>query len=269
MPLRLDQQLVDLGLAPSAHQAQLLIRAGQVRVNGQLWDKPSQAVPKGAEVRLLTQARFVSRGGEKLHGALEHFQPHIAGRVCLDGGIATGGFTDCLLQRGATRVYGIDVGYGQVAWSLRQDPRVVLKERTNLRYLTPEALYKPGDLWPDLAVVDVSFISLTKLLHPLYQLLQAPREAVLLIKPQFECERDQSTKGVVRDPQIHQNVITQVKACALALGWQVQGLTWSPLRGPEGNIEYWIWLGTHPQEVDVDQVVQGAHQYFLKPPQSP
>jgi 23S rRNA (cytidine1920-2'-O)/16S rRNA (cytidine1409-2'-O)-methyltransferase len=169
--------------------------------------------------------------------------------VCLDGGISTGGFTDCLLQQGAARVYGIDVGYGQTAWSLRTDVRLVLRERTNLRHLTPEALYGEGDPWPDLAVADVSFISLTRVLPALRALLGGPQaggtgvEAVLLVKPQFEVGRHRVGKGgVVRDPAAHSDAISTVMAAARTLDWSAAGLLASPLTGPAGNHEYLLWL---------------------------
>ncbi|HEY9641582.1 MAG TPA: TlyA family RNA methyltransferase, partial [Coleofasciculaceae cyanobacterium] len=161
---RLDILLVERNLCDSRQQAQRLIQAGAVRVNQQLIDKPGTEVNSLAEIEVKQRSPFVSRGGEKLAKALEAFQLSVSDRICLDGGISTGGFTDCLLQAGAARVYGIDVGYGQVAWSLRQDPRVILRERTNIRYLKPEDLYESGQPYPDLGVVDVSFISLTKIL---------------------------------------------------------------------------------------------------------
>ncbi len=234
---RLDLELVRRGLAASRQQAQQLIRAGKVRGGDQLLDKPGTEVAPDLELHVETPPRFVSRGGEKLVAALEAWPIRLAGRICLDGGISTGGFSDCLLQHGAERVYGIDVGYGQTAWSLRTDPRVVLRERTNLRHLQPADLYGPGDPWPDLAVADVSFISLTRVLPALRALLlpgpqrQAPSsaadmsepaeappqnalvscdgepheqnrgqgepEAVLLVKPQFEVGRERVGKGGV------------------------------------------------------------------------
>lgn len=240
---RLDALLVERGLCESRQQAQRLIRAGEVQVNHAVVDKPGTAF--AADVELLVKARspFVSRGGEKLAKALSEFPMAIPGRIALDGGISTGGFADCLLQAGAEKVYGIDVGYGQVAWTLRQDPRVVLRERTNLRHLTPEQLYSDGDPRPDLGVMDVSFISLTKVLPAFWALLVPPREAVLLVKPQFEVGRDRvGKKGVVRDPGDQADAIASVLAAAQGLGWVYRGLTWSPLVGPAGNIEYLLWL---------------------------
>ena len=210
---RLDQHLLTLGLVPTRQQAQQLIRAGKVRDGrGQLLDKPGQQVAPDLAVRVEQPPRFVSRGGEKLLGALEIFPIQVEGRVCLDGGISTGGFTDCLLQHGASRVYGIDVGYGQTAWSLRTDSRVVLKERTNLRRLTPEELYGPDDPRPDLAVADVSFISLRLVMPAMQALLTTESsEALLLVKPQFEVGKERVGKGgVVRDPAAHCDAIRDV-----------------------------------------------------------
>jgi 23S rRNA (cytidine1920-2'-O)/16S rRNA (cytidine1409-2'-O)-methyltransferase len=204
-------------------------------------------------VELLVKARspFVSRGGEKLAKALATFPVAIPRRIAIDGGISTGGFTDCLLQAGADKVYGIDVGYGQVAWSLRQDPRVVLRERTNLRHLTPDQLYTEDDLRPDLGVMDVSFISLTKVLPAFWALLVPPREVVLLVKPQFEVGRDRvGKKGVVRDPGDQADAIATVLAAAQTLGWAYRGLTWSPLLGPAGNIEYLLWLSEAAEQAE-------------------
>lgn len=240
---RLDSLLVERNLCSSRQQAQRFIRAGEVRVNGQLLDKPGTEVDITAELQVKARSRFVSRGGEKLAKALETFPIPVSSRLCLDGGISTGGFTDCLLQAGAKRVYGIDVGYGQVDWGLRNDPRVILRERTNLRYLTKADLYESEENLPDLGVVDVSFISLTKILPALWELLVSPRELVLLVKPQFEVGRSRvGKKGVVRDPADHTDAIFQVLQAALELGWSYGGLTWSPISGPAGNIEYLLWL---------------------------
>lgn len=241
---RLDLLLVDLNLCPSRQQAQRIIRAGEVKVNQHIIDKPGTEVDSGAKIEVQQKPPYVSRGGEKLTKALKRFDIAVAGRICLDGGISTGGFTDCLLQAGARRVYGIDVGYGQVAWTLRQDERVILKERTNFRYLTYESLY--GDEPPaDLGVMDVSFISLTKVLEPLWHLLVPPREAILLIKPQFEVGRSRvGKKGVVRNPSDRAQAIEQVLQRAIEIGWHYGGLTPSPIAGPEGNIEYLLWLVT-------------------------
>ena len=247
---RLDLHLLTLGLASSRQQAQQLIRAGKVRdVNGQRLEKPGQEISEAAELRVEQPPRFVSRGGEKLLGALEAFPVTVTGRVCLDGGISTGGFTDCLLQHGASRVYGIDVGYGQTAWSLRTDDRVVLRERTNLRRLTADDLYEEGDPRPTLAVADVSFISLGLVLPSLRALMvtEGPQasscEAIVLVTPQFEVGRGRVGKGgVVRDPEAHVDAIAGVMAHAGPLGWRASGLVGSPITGPAGNHEYLLWL---------------------------
>ena len=241
---RLDLQLVELGLATSRQQAQQLIRAGKVRSGDRVLDKPGLEVLPEMPFEVEQPPRFVSRGGEKLLGALEAFPIQPSGRVCLDGGISTGGFSDCLLQHGATRIYGVDVGYGQTAWSLRTDPRLVLKERTNLRHLQPEDLYGEGDPWPDLAVADVSFIRLALVLPAIGRLLQPDRrEALLLVKPQFEVGKERVGKGgVVRDPAAHVDAIEGVIAAAAAEGWSPCGVTASPITGPAGNHEYLLWL---------------------------
>jgi 23S rRNA (cytidine1920-2'-O)/16S rRNA (cytidine1409-2'-O)-methyltransferase len=270
---RLDTLLVDLNLCTSRQEAQRLIRAGEVMVNQQVIDKPGTEVETTAQIQIKEKSPYVSRGGEKLAKALEEFAIPVEGRICLDGGISTGGFTDCLLQAGAKRVYGIDVGYGQVAWSLRNDERVVLKERTNLRHLQPADLY--GDAQPaDLGVVDVSFISLTKILDALWNLLQPPREVVLLVKPQFEVGRERvGKKGVVRDPNDHANAIAQVLQAAQKIGWEYKGLTWSPLTGPAGNIEYLLWLKMDsqvqpPDLAAIKQITQAAVSHFRHSPSS-
>ena len=242
---RLDLLLVSLELCTTRQQAQSLIRAGQVLVNRQVIDKPGTEINLTADIVVKERSPFVSRGGQKLAKALEVFPIRVSDRICLDGGISTGGFTDCLLKAGAKLVYGIDVGYGQVDWQLRNDPRVILRERTNLRYLTPADLYANTDqaLIPDLGVVDISFISLTKVLASLKQLLQAPRELVLLVKPQFEVGKEKvGKKGVVRSSTDQADAILRVCQEAATEGWQYSGLTWSPLLGPAGNIEYLLWL---------------------------
>ena len=284
MKQRLDTLLVDLNLCESRQQAQRLIRAGEVRVNQQLVDKPGTEIDTTAEIKINQKSPYVSRGGEKLVKALDEFGIAVAGRICLDGGISTGGFTDCLLQKGAKRVYGVDVGYGQVAWTLRNDHRVILKERTNLRYLQPADLYgeplgideedkeDEEEIYPDLGVVDVSFISLAKILEALWNLLQAPREVVLLVKPQFEVGRERvGKKGVVRDPKDQAGAIAQILLAAQNLGWVYQGLTWSPITGPAGNIEYLLWLGMDsqiqsPDLSEIQDITQLATAYFREKP---
>ena len=243
---RLDLQLLMKGLASSRHQAQQLIRAGKVRDgNGQLLDKPGHEVSQELELQVEQPPRFVSRGGEKLLGALREFPLNVEGRVCLDGGISTGGFTDCLLQHGAARVYGIDVGYGQTAWDLRNDPRVVLRERTNLRTLSPNQLYGAEEPLPSLAVADLAFISLRLVLPAIKKLLKPDQsEAVLLVKPQFEVGRERVGKGgVVRDALAHVDALKSVIDTSRSLGWWPKGLIASPITGPAGNHEYLLWLG--------------------------
>jgi 23S rRNA (cytidine1920-2'-O)/16S rRNA (cytidine1409-2'-O)-methyltransferase len=240
---RLDKLLVDRALCESRQQAQRMIQAGEVMVDQKVIDKAGTEVNLEAVIQVKAKSPYVSRGGEKMAKAFQTFPIQVNDRVCLDGGISTGGFTDCLLQQGAQLVYGIDVGYGQVAWKLRQDPRVILQERTNLRNLQPEELYTEEHPKPDFGVVDVSFISLTKVLPAMWRLLEAPKEVVLLVKPQFEVGRDRlGKKGVVRDPKDHADAIAQVLTCAQAIGWGYSDLTWSPLVGPAGNIEYLLWL---------------------------
>lgn len=250
---RLDLLLVERQLCESRQLAQRWIQAGEVRVNGEVVDKSGTAILLTSTVEVRARARFVSRGGEKLAKALDVFAIPTVDRICLDAGISTGGFTDCLLQAGAKQVYGIDVGYGQVDWKLRTDDRVMLRERTNIRHLTPVELYgeavdgsDPVTL-PDLGVVDVSFISAIKILPALKLLLAPPQELILLVKPQFEVGKGAIGKnGVVRDLAAQAGAILGVLAAAQDLGWHYRGLTWSPLVGPAGNIEYLLWL--HPVE---------------------
>lgn len=239
--IRLDQLLVSQGLFPSREKARGAIMAGQVQVGGQRLDKPGHLVDDQANVTVAGGLPFVSRGGLKLAKALDVFAVDPAGRIALDVGASTGGFTDCLLQRGARQVYAIDVGYGQLAWSLRQDERVTVLERTNVRHLQPAELYAEGAPWADLAVIDTSFISLRLVLPAVMALLAPPQTIVALIKPQFEAGRDDVGKGVVRDPQVHQRVLQEVLAAADGLGLGLRGLDFSPIRGPEGNIEFLAW----------------------------
>ncbi len=267
---RLDTLLVDLGLCPSRQQAQRLIQAGEVTVNQQMVDKVGTEVDITAEIQVKERPPFVSRGGEKLAKALKFFEISVTDRICLDGGISTGGFTDCLLQAGAKQVYGVDVGYGQVDWKIRNDQRVILKERTNLRQLQPEELYAENAIFPDLIVVDVSFISLTKILPAVWQLTQAPREAVLLVKPQFEVGKSRiGKKGVVRDSDDQGDAIFNVMKGALELGWKYQGLTYSPITGPAGNIEYLLWLGMESEVIPptlaaIQEITKQVMQEFGK-----
>ncbi len=267
---RLDKLLVELNLCTSRQLAQRLIQAGEVQVNHQVIDKVGTEVAIDALIELQYRPPYVSRGGEKLIKALTDFGISAIDRTCLDGGISTGGFTDCLFQAGAKQVYGIDVGYGQVDWKIRTDERLVLRERVNLRHLQPTDLYAADAVRPDLGVVDVSFISLDKVLPALWELLIAPKEMVLLVKPQFEVGREAiGKKGVVRDPAAQAGAIAQVLVAAQHLGWQYRGLTFSPLTGPAGNIEYLLWLGMEstiaaPTLPQIRTVVNTAHQTLAK-----
>jgi 23S rRNA (cytidine1920-2'-O)/16S rRNA (cytidine1409-2'-O)-methyltransferase len=237
---RLDRLLVDRGLAPSRERARALIMAGHVVVNDHAADKAGTMVPVDAAIRLKGEdIPFVSRGGLKLAHALDTFGIDVAGLVVLDVGASTGGFTDCVLQRGARRVFAVDVGYGQLAWKLRTDPRVVNLEKTNIRYLEPERL----DEVPDMAVIDASFISLDKVLPNTQCLIRGDGEIVALIKPQFEVGRGEVGKGgVVRDERKHAQVIEAVRELASGLGLVVLGTTESPILGPKGNREFLIHL---------------------------
>lgn len=237
---RLDKLLVERGLAGSRQRARALILAGKVLVEEQTIDKAGTEVRIDATIRLKGEdLPYVSRGGLKLAEALAVFALEVGGRTALDVGASTGGFTDCLLQKGAARVYAVDVGYGQLAWALREDARVVNLERTNIRHLAPEVL----ETTPDLAVIDASFISLDKVLPPTLALLAENAEIVALIKPQFEVGRGKVGKGgVVRDPDLHRQVIENVRRLAERLNCEVLGVADSPILGPKGNREFLIHL---------------------------
>ncbi|HOU12704.1 MAG TPA: TlyA family RNA methyltransferase [Anaerolineae bacterium] len=246
--IRLDLLLVERGLTESRTLAQRLIHAGEVLVNGQLADKPGATVAEDAVVTLKAKPRFVSRGGEKLAAALERFPVAVAGKIAADIGASTGGFTDCLLQYGAAKVYAIDVGYGQLAWELRQDARVIALERVNARYLA--ALPEPVDV----IVSDVSFISLRIIYATAVRWLKPDGAVISLIKPQFEAGREHVGKGgVVRDPAVHRQVLETVTAEMAALGLGLCGLMVSPLRGPAGNVEFLGWwkLGTMSDDIQM------------------
>jgi 23S rRNA (cytidine1920-2'-O)/16S rRNA (cytidine1409-2'-O)-methyltransferase len=242
---RLDKLLVERGLAETRARAQAYIMAGEVRVNGERIEKAGTAVPVEARIELAAPMPYVSRGGFKLAGALDLFGVVVAGRVGADVGACTGGFTDVLLQRGAARVYAVDVGQGQLDWNLRQDERVVVLERTNARYL--ESLAEPIDL----AVIDVSFISLKLILPAVRKWLAAEADVVALIKPQFEAGPESVGKGgIVRDPAVHRAVLTDLLTWAAGQGWGVRGLTRSSIQGADGNVEYLVWL--RPDEASVE-----------------
>jgi len=237
---RLDVILVQKGLFESREKAKGAIMAGLVYVNGERSDKPGAAYEADCTIEVKGHAiPYVSRGGLKLEKALRVFGLDLNGAVCVDVGASTGGFTDVMLKNGAEKVYAVDVGYGQLAWELRNHPKVVCMERTNFRYVTPEAIPEPLDF----GSADVSFISLKLILPPLKNLLKEGGRVVTLIKPQFEAGRDKvGKKGVVRDPKVHEEVIEAVMAVAENLGFSIRGLSYSPITGPEGNIEYLLYL---------------------------
>ncbi len=249
MKERLDILLVNKGLAPSREKAKTMIMAGQVFVNNQREDKAGSLFDEEKahiEVRGAT-LKYVSRGGLKLEKAFASFPLNLEGKICMDIGASTGGFTDCMLQNGAARVYAVDVGYGQLDWRLRNDGRVVCMEKTNFRYLTPDDLPEQADF----ASCDVSFISLTRILLPALQLLKNEGQMVCLIKPQFEAGRDKvGKKGVVREKAVHREVIEHVVDFADMIGFTVLDLDYSPVRGPEGNIEYLLYLQKNAREAD-------------------
>ena len=234
---RLDQLLVERGLAESRERARALILAGKVTVDGRKVDKAGQAVPVDAAIEVAEPLRYVSRGGYKLERALDHFRIDVCGKVCLDIGASTGGFTDCLLQRGAARVHAVDTGAGQIAWKLRTDPRVALHERLNARYLKFDDIGERVDL----AVIDVSFISVTLILPAVATLLAEGGEMVILVKPQFEVGRGQVGKGgIVRDPKLHEAACAKVREAVEALGFRAEIIE-SPLLGAEGNREFLLY----------------------------
>ncbi len=261
MKQRLDLLLVARGLAPSREKAKAMIMEGNVFVSGQREDKAGTSFDEKAEIEVRGNTlKYVSRGGLKLEKAMSRFGICLTGKTCMDIGASTGGFTDCMLQNGAGKVYAVDVGYGQFAWKLRQDPRVVCMEKTNIRYVKPEDIGEPLDF----ASVDVSFISLAKVLPAAKELLGEDGEMVCLIKPQFEAGKEKvGKKGVVRDPIVHQEVIGNILAFAQGSGFAVRNLDFSPIKGPEGNIEYLIHIqkGRESQKgaVDVASVVAQAH----------
>jgi len=256
---RLDVLLVQRGLSSSRERAKADIMSGLVYVAGQRVDKAGTSVPEDAEIELRgSSLTFVSRGGLKLEKALDTFGVTPEGKICVDCGASTGGFTDCMLKRGAVKVYAIDVGYGQLAWSLRSDERVVVMERTNIRYVTHEQV--PDDI--QLAVIDVSFISLRIVLPAVKALLAPEGEIVCLIKPQFEAGKEKvGKKGVVRDISVHKEVLRDFVANAEALGFGVKGITFSPIKGPEGNIEYLGWLRQDgvSNPIDTDAIADASH----------
>lgn len=244
MKERLDVLLVQRGLASSREKAKAVIMAGSVFVGGQREDKAGTMIDEKAEITVKgSQLKYVSRGGLKLEKAMSHFDITLSGKVCMDVGASTGGFTDCMLQNGAVKVYSVDVGHGQLDWKLRNDERVVCMEKTNIRYVVPEDIEEPVQF----ASIDVSFISLTKVLLPVRNLMTEEAEIVCLIKPQFEAGREKvGKKGVVRDSSVHEEVIHKVIAYAGEIGLESVNLEFSPIKGPEGNIEYLLHLKKRP-----------------------
>lgn len=268
MKERLDVLLVKRGLAVSREKAKAVIMAGIVYVENQKEDKAGSMFPDTVKIEVRGNTlKYVSRGGLKLEKAMTHFGVTLDKKVCMDVGASTGGFTDCMLQNGAVKVYAIDVGHGQLDWKLRNDERVACMEKTNIRYVVPEDLQEPADF----SSIDVSFISLTKVLLPVYHLLKDDGEVVCLIKPQFEAGREKvGKKGVVRDPAVHEEVIDKVIAYAKSIGYAVRHLEFSPIKGPEGNIEYLLHIQKQKdglpenQEADVKGVVAAAHKELDK-----
>lgn len=257
---RLDVLLVERGFMESRQKAQAVIMSGNVFVAGQRIDKPGTAVPNEAEIEVRGHVlRYVSRGGLKLEKAMKSFPITLEGKICADIGASTGGFTDCMLQNGAAKVYSVDVGYGQLDWKLRNDERVVCMERTNARYLTHEEI--PDEL--DFASIDVSFISLKLIFPALHGILKDGGEIACLIKPQFEAGREKvGKKGVVRDPAVHLEVLENFLVHAKDSGFTVLGITYSPIRGPEGNIEYlgYIKKSDEPAGIfDLASIVEASH----------
>ena len=266
---RLDSLIAKLGLAESREKAQSQIMAGNVFVNGQKVDKPGTKINVDSNVEIRGNSLpYVSRGGLKLEKAIKEFNINLRGTLAMDVGASTGGFTDCMLQNGASKVYAIDVGYGQLAWKLRTDERVICLERTNVRYITDEVVKELVDF----ISIDVSFISLTKVLPAVWKLLSSYGGIICLIKPQFEAGREKiGKKGVVRDKSVHIEVINKIVAfCIENLDSQIRGLTYSPIKGPEGNIEYLLYIGkSHPEILNyemnyysdkVEKVVEEANE---------
>ncbi len=263
MKIRLDVAVTERGLAPSRERAKALIMAGQIYVNNQKADKAGMNIEDTDQVELRGDTlKYVSRGGLKLEKAMASFALDLQGACCMDIGASTGGFTDCMLQNGAKKVYAVDVGYGQLAWKLRNDPRVVNLERTNIRYVTEEQVPEPVDF----VSVDVSFISLTLVLPVVRTLLAENGHGVCLVKPQFEAGKGRvGKKGVVREPEIHQEVLEKVIHFAGNAGFGILGLDFSPIKGPEGNIEYLLHLqkggaGGTVDDSQIAQVVSASHE---------
>lgn len=255
MKERLDVLLVNRNLAESREKAKAIIMSGNVFVEGQREDKAGSTFPEEVHIEVKgNPLKYVSRGGLKLEKAIDQYGLELKGKICMDVGSSTGGFTDCMLQNGAVKVYSIDVGTNQLAWKLRQDERVVSMEKTNIRYLTPEQLDEKAEF----ASIDVSFISLTKVLQPVRELIKPEGEIVCLIKPQFEAGREKvGKKGVVRDKKVHEEVIQLVSSYAASIGFECLNLNFSPIKGPEGNIEYLLYLKKVIQDENKEEIITG------------
>ena len=266
MKTRLDILLVERGLAQSREKAKAIIMSGNVFVKGQREDKAGAMFEEQVDIEVKGQTlKYVSRGGLKLEKAMEQFELFLEGKVCMDVGSSTGGFTDCMLQNGAVKVYAIDVGTNQLAWKLRTHERVVCMEKTNIRYVLPEHLQEP----PEFASIDVAFISLTKVLLPVKELLASEGQVVALIKPQFEAGREKvGKKGVVREKSTHLEVIEQVLAYAYAIGFEILNLEFSPIKGPEGNIEYLVHLKKTHEEIPKEPQILSWDKVELKLPEN-
>lgn len=255
MKQRLDVLLVNRNLAESREKAKAIIMTGEVFVNGQREDKAGSSFPEDVQIEVKSNPlKYVSRGGLKLEKAMEKYGFDLESKICMDVGSSTGGFTDCMLQNGAVKVYAVDVGTNQLAWKLRQDERVVTMEKTNIRYLTPDQINDKIDF----ASIDVSFISLTKVLLAVRELLDIKGELVSLIKPQFEAGREKvGKKGVVRDPRVHVEVIKSVAAYANSIGFDTIDLDYSPIKGPEGNIEYLLYMRKNIAQLETEEIPSG------------
>ena len=263
MKERLDVLLVKKGLAESREKAKAIIMSGNVFVKGMREDKAGSMFDEAADIEVRGHVlKYVSRGGLKLEKAMDNFDVVLDGKVCMDVGSSTGGFTDCMLQNGAVKVYSVDVGHGQLAWKLRQDPRVVCMEKTNIRYVVPEDIQEP----PAFVSIDVSFISLTLILPVVYRFLREGGSCACLVKPQFEAGREKVGKnGIIKDPAVHLEVLQKIYRFALELGFSVRGLDFSPIKGAKGNIEYLMYLckDSEPSTVseeDLSAIVGSSHE---------
>jgi len=256
--VRLDALIYERGMAESRERAKAIVMGGNIYIGGKKAEKPGMQVEPDTQIDIRGGPEYVSRGGQKLEKALRFFNLSPEGKICIDCGASTGGFTDCLLKNGAVLVYAIDVGYGQLAWNIRNDPRVVVMERTNIRRVIPGMF----EIKPEFTVIDVSFISLALVLPAVRQLLAEDYDIICLIKPQFEAGREKvGKKGVVKDPETHKAVLDKFANNAAQSGLCLKGLTYSPIKGPEGNIEFFGWLGQYIERINIDigAVVAEAH----------